>query len=799
MGYIEQFYTWSTANVLTAARLNGNISAIIDGLDAGSKDINIAKLKIAGSDVIDSSSNITNSGDITGSSATSAKPVLTIKNTNADANSSELQFYKLSASPADNDNVGVINFYGNDDGENKTLFGKILVESTDVTNGTEDGKITLYSMKAGTSTASLTISSGAVTCNVSLDIAGSGATVTGILDEDDMSSNSAVKLATQQSIKAYVDAAILTTDTWQEVMTNGNTFYVASNDGNPQMRIGATDAEELHIQAVYDSGAQTLDYIIFQTDVASGTADKGEFRFNVDGTEIFHVNDSGVNVVSGKAFYINDTSVLNATTLGGAVVNSSLTSVGTLTTLTVDNVIVNGTTIGHTSDTDLMTLASGVLTVAGEISVTTLDIGGTNVTSTAAELNYVDVTAGTATASKAVVLDGSKNIATLGTVGCGAITSTGTSAFGDVTIGGGYGSTGVTVSAAGVIQANGNIETSSSFVIGSASMDETDLEKLDGITNGTAAANKAVVLEGSKNIATLGTVGCGAITSTGTSSFAVLGVSGNVTVNTSQLFIDTDNDEIGFGTASPDKPFHFEVSNTNTSAMMKIKQAGSGDPTVLIGTAATNFAFGLDNSDSDTFKMGFGAELQSMTLGLTMLSTGKVGVGVTTPTGVFHVRSAANLTESGAHIQIEGSGYGGFHFLDATAYYIGQNSAGRTLRLYSSAETAGAELSAGGTSFGTFSDERVKTGVMKIENAVSDLMKLRCVKFNYKMDPETQGKRLGLIAQDLLGVFDEAVYKGQGWGDLIQDENEYYSVTYTDMIPPIIAAIQELSKKIDAL
>ena len=113
MGYIEQFYTWSTANVLTAARLNGNVSAIIDGLDAGSKDINIAKLKISGSDVIDSSQNITNTGDITNSSATSAKPVLTIKNTNADANSSELQFYKLSASPADNDNVGVINFRQN--------------------------------------------------------------------------------------------------------------------------------------------------------------------------------------------------------------------------------------------------------------------------------------------------------------------------------------------------------------------------------------------------------------------------------------------------------------------------------------------------------------------------------------------------------------------------------------------------------------------------------------------------------------------------------------------------------------
>jgi len=68
----------------------------------------------------------------------------------------------------------------------------------------------------------------------------------------------------------------------------------------------------------------------------------------------------------------------------------NLTSVGTLTTLTVDNVIINGTTIGHTDDTDLITIADGIATVAGEISVTTLDIGGTNVAATAAELNIVD-------------------------------------------------------------------------------------------------------------------------------------------------------------------------------------------------------------------------------------------------------------------------------------------------------------------------------------------------------------------------------------------------------------------------
>ena len=68
---------------------------------------------------------------------------------------------------------------------------------------------------------------------------------------------------------------------------------------------------------------------------------------------------------------------------------SAITSLGTLTTLTVDNVITNGTTIGHTDDTDLMTLADGILTVAGEVQMTTLDIGGTNVTSTAAELNIL--------------------------------------------------------------------------------------------------------------------------------------------------------------------------------------------------------------------------------------------------------------------------------------------------------------------------------------------------------------------------------------------------------------------------
>ena len=51
----------------------------------------------------------------------------------------------------------------------------------------------------------------------------SGSSVSTILDEDNLSSNSATALATQQSIKAYVDSQVGTVDTLAEILTNGNT------------------------------------------------------------------------------------------------------------------------------------------------------------------------------------------------------------------------------------------------------------------------------------------------------------------------------------------------------------------------------------------------------------------------------------------------------------------------------------------------------------------------------------------------------------------------------------------------
>ena len=81
----------------------------------------------------------------------------------------------------------------------------------------------------------------------------------------------------------------------------------------------------------------------------------------------------------GDLTYNPSTGRLTATQLSGTLqtaAQANVTSLGTLTTLTVDNVIINGSNIGHTGDTDLMTVASGVLTVAGEVDATSLDISG---------------------------------------------------------------------------------------------------------------------------------------------------------------------------------------------------------------------------------------------------------------------------------------------------------------------------------------------------------------------------------------------------------------------------------------
>jgi len=167
------------------------------------------------------------------------------------------------------------------------------------------------------------------------------------------------------------------------------------------------------------AAAQTAITSILATDVKIGEDDQTKIDFETADTIHFYAgNQNQIKIIDGAIVPITDDDVdlgtsslefkdayfdgtVTADAFAGPIngdltgtlqtaAQGNVTSLGTLTTLTVDNVITNGTTIGHTDDTDLMTLADGVLTVAGEVSMTTLDIGGTNVTSTAAELNFSD-------------------------------------------------------------------------------------------------------------------------------------------------------------------------------------------------------------------------------------------------------------------------------------------------------------------------------------------------------------------------------------------------------------------------
>ena len=94
----------------------------------------------------------------------------------------------------------------------------------------------------------------------------------------------------------------------------------------------------------------------------------------------------------------------------------------------------------------------------------------------------------------------------------------------------------------GSLLQEGNLELSSgnSFIIGSAAMSEADLEKLDGITNGAAAANKAAVLNadldfsGGRNLTISGELDAGSLDVSGdidvdgTANLDAVDIDGNV-------------------------------------------------------------------------------------------------------------------------------------------------------------------------------------------------------------------------------------------------------------------------------
>jgi hypothetical protein len=125
--------------------------------------------------------------------------------------------------------------------------------------------------------------------------------VTAILDEDNMSSDSATALATQQSIKAYVDSQVGTVDTLAEILANGNTT-------------GGTDI-------VVSSGDVITTNTINETTAASGVT-----------IDSLLVKDGGITAAGTSTF-----------------AGQTITNLGAVTTADINGGTIDGTVIGGSS------------------------------------------------------------------------------------------------------------------------------------------------------------------------------------------------------------------------------------------------------------------------------------------------------------------------------------------------------------------------------------------------------------------------------------------------------------------
>ena len=242
----------------------------------------------------------------------------------------------------------------------------------------------------------------------SLSIGGDGATVTGIKDEDDMSSNSATKLATQQSIKAYVDSQVTAQDL---DVTDGSTTISIDLDSESLGILGGTGVDSTasgnNVTVAIDAtvatltGSQTLtnktltspdinapdidggaidDAVIggatpaagsFTTIAASGNVD---FNADVDVDGTLETDALTINGVASVPFEAADHSKLDGieanadvtdatnVTAAGALMDSELTSVASVKALnqgvaTTDSPTFAGITTSGTTNTANLTVS----------------------------------------------------------------------------------------------------------------------------------------------------------------------------------------------------------------------------------------------------------------------------------------------------------------------------------------------------------------------------------------------------------------------------------------------------------
>ena len=231
-------------------------------------------------------------------------------------------------------------FFGYDDSASEFVFIADATESSNTFTGTKSA------IRTGA------INSAAITATSFTGA--SGATITAFLDEDNMNSNSATAGATQQSIKAYVDA---------EVSGISSSFTLAADSGsNDTFTTGGTltfSGTSNEIETTVSNDAITIGLV--NAPSVSGTMTAGGF--------------TTAGAITDGAATLSDGSITGgvAATFSGAITGGSLTdgtatmTGGALTGLT-GALTTSGTVTGGTLTDGTASINSGAITGATNIT-----------------------------------------------------------------------------------------------------------------------------------------------------------------------------------------------------------------------------------------------------------------------------------------------------------------------------------------------------------------------------------------------------------------------------------------------
>ena len=198
-----------------------------------------------------------------------------------------------------------------------TITGDTTDEITLAVKGVGSQTANLVTVEISDGTDKFTIASdGSVVIGEDLTLA-SGATVSSILDEDTLGSDSATALATQQSIKAYVDSQVgsatltiaadsgsddtVTVGTDTLTFSGGNNVTTTVSDNDISVALDATVSG----LTALSSGQLNADNIRIDGNVISSTDTNGNITLTPDGT--------GTVVISGDLTVNGTTTTVNST------------------------------------------------------------------------------------------------------------------------------------------------------------------------------------------------------------------------------------------------------------------------------------------------------------------------------------------------------------------------------------------------------------------------------------------------------------------------------------------------------